>query len=75
MNHDKTPQFINYGVDGSAKGLVYAGKGEECNKLIQENRECVTIDLFVLLSETVEICHLIFKGSGISIIYFQKTLL
>ena len=65
-------------MDGSAKGLAYARKGEECNKLIRENRECVTIDPFVSLSETVEICHPIFKGSGITrygIIYFQITLL
>ena len=66
MNHDETPQFVNYGVDGSANGLVYAGKGEECNQLIRENRECVTINPFVRLSGSVEICHLIFKGSGIT---------
>ena len=55
-----------------------AGKGEEYNKLIRENRECVTIDPFVSLLRTVEIYHLIFKGSRITrygIIYFQITLL
>ena len=24
FNHDETPQFINYGVDGTPNGLVYA---------------------------------------------------
>ena len=33
-------------MDGSAKGLVCTGKGEEGNKWILENRECVTINLF-----------------------------
>ena len=28
LNHDETPQFINYGVDGTPKGIVYAAKGE-----------------------------------------------
>ena len=41
--HDETPQFVNYGVDGSANGLVYCGRGDACNKLIKENRECVTL--------------------------------
>ena len=31
-NHDETPQFINYGVDGTPNGLVYAGRGESCKK-------------------------------------------
>ena len=39
INHDETPQFINYGVDGSYNGgLVYAGKDDACQKLIKENR-------------------------------------
>lgn len=66
INHDETPQFINYGVDGSASALLYAGKGDECKKLLRENRECVTIDPFVTLSGTVPLCHIIFKGSGIT---------
>ena len=28
FNNDETPQFINFGVDGSASGLVFAGKGD-----------------------------------------------
>ena len=31
-NHDETPEFINYGVDGTPDGLVYAGRGELCKK-------------------------------------------
>ena len=30
FNHDETPQFINYEVDGTAQGLVYTGKGNSC---------------------------------------------
>lgn len=50
FNNDETPQFVNYGVDGTAAGLVYAGKGEQCFKMQKENRECVTIHPFVSLS-------------------------
>jgi hypothetical protein len=30
-------------VDGTANGLVFAGKGESCKRMQRENRECVTI--------------------------------
>ena len=50
FNHDETPQFINYGVDGTPNGLVYAARGETCKKMMRENRECVTINPFVSLS-------------------------
>ena len=50
FNHDETPQFINFGVDGTPSGLVYVGKGETCKKMIRENRECVTINPFVSLA-------------------------
>ena len=57
FNHDETPQFVNYGVDGTALGLVYAGKGETCKKMIRENRESVTINPFVSLSGNfIKIC-------------------
>ena len=46
-NHDETPQFVNYGVDSTPSGLIYAGKGEGCQKIIWENRECVTVHPFV----------------------------
>ena len=32
FNHDETPQFVNYGVDGTQGGLVYCGKGQECKQ-------------------------------------------
>ena len=65
-NFDETPQFINYGVDGTANGLVYAGKGDECKEMIRENRECVTICPFVSYNGEVEVCQVIFKGKGIT---------
>ena len=55
FNHDETPQFVNYGVDPTSCGLVYAAKGDECNKMIRENRACVTIHPFVSVSGDVEI--------------------
>ena len=30
FNHDETPQFVNYGIDGTANGLIYAGRGDPC---------------------------------------------
>ncbi|XP_047131042.1 uncharacterized protein LOC124810350 isoform X2 [Hydra vulgaris] len=30
FNDDETPEFVNYGVDGTSTGLVYAGKGDVC---------------------------------------------
>lgn len=55
-----------YGVDGSANNLVYAAKGESCNKMLKENRECVTIEPFVTLSGEILMCHVIFKGTAIT---------
>lgn len=50
FNHNETPQFVNYGVDGTPSGLVFAGKGETCSQLLHENRECITIHPFVSFS-------------------------
>ena len=61
----KPPQFINYGVDGTPNGLVYAGRGESCQKMIRENRECVTIHPFVSTGEDIAMCQIIFNGKGI----------
>ena len=33
-NHDETPQFITYGVDGTPDGLVYAGCGDSCKRMM-----------------------------------------
>ena len=65
LNHDETPQFINYGVDGGPSGLVYAGRGEEAKKMINENRECVTINPVITLSGKVLMCQVIFAGKGV----------
>ena len=32
-NHDEMPQFINYGINGHANGLVNCTEGEKCEKL------------------------------------------
>ena len=66
FNHDETPQFVNYGVDGSASGLVFAGKGDSCNQMIRENRDCVTIHPLVSCAGDVVICHIILSGKGIT---------
>ena len=50
-NYDETPQFINYGVDGTPNGLVYAGRGESCQKMIRKNKESVTVHPFVSFGE------------------------
>lgn len=66
FNHDETPQFINYGIDGTPNGLVYAGRGESCKKMIRENRECVTINPVVSVSGMICICQVIFGTQGIT---------
>ena len=65
FNHDETPQFINYGVDGSANNVFYSGKGERCTAARTENRECVTITPMVSLSGDILICHVIFSSAGL----------
>ena len=37
FNHDKTPQFVNYGIDGTPSGLIYAARGDPCQKMLREN--------------------------------------
>ena len=64
-NHDETPQFVRYGDDGAAPGLVYCEKGNECKQYISENRECVTIHPFVSLDGSLVLCHIIFKAESI----------
>ena len=64
-NRDETPQFINYGIDGSSRNLYYCGKGEQCQGLINENRECVSIEPFISLDGNICMAHVIFAGSGI----------
>lgn len=64
-NHDETPQFINYGVDGSANNMFYSGKGERCTAAKTENRECVTIAPMICLTGEVCMCHVIFPSKGL----------
>ena len=65
-NHDGTPQFVNYGVKSNPNGLVYPGKGESCQRMIRENTECITVHPFVSFGGDIAMCHIIFKGKGIS---------
>ena len=66
FNCDETPQFVSYGVDGTSAGLVYAGKGDSCQEMVRENRECVTVHPFVSFSGEVAICQVIFAAVGIT---------
>ena len=65
-NHDETPQFINTGVDGTPNGLVYAGRGKPCKRIMRENRECVNISSVVSLSGVIRVCQVIFGTKGIT---------
>lgn len=66
FNHDEMPQFINYGVNGHANGLVYCGKGDKCERLRKENRECVTLEPFVSLNGDVLMLQTIFPATNIT---------
>ncbi|XP_065640013.1 uncharacterized protein LOC136072675 [Hydra vulgaris] len=66
FNCDETPQFINYGIDGTTSGLFYAGKGDACQRMYRENRECVTLQPFVSFSGDICMCQVIFKCTGIT---------
>ena len=56
-NHDETPQFVNCGVDGTPNCLMYAGQGESCQRMIRQNRECVTVHPFVSFEEEIAVPH------------------
>ena len=64
--HDETPQFINYNASGQSKKLIYAGSGDDCNKISKENRECVTIQPFSNFAGDMAMCQVIFSGSGLT---------
>ena len=66
FNRDETPQFINYGVGGTGPALSYCGRGEECLKLIKENRDSVTIEPFIGIDGSIPMCHVIFATSGLT---------
>ena len=48
---------MKYGADGTPHGLAYAGQGESCQRLIRENRECVTVHPFVSFEEEIAVPH------------------
>lgn len=66
FNTDETPQFMNYGVDPTSHNIYYAGSGEECSRLVKENRECATIDPTVSVAGEVVQCHVIFTANSIT---------
>ena len=45
---------------------MYAGKGESCQKMIRDYRECITVHPIVSFGGDIAMCHIIFKGKGIS---------
>ena len=74
FNHDEMPQFIDYGVSSSAaRVLTYCGRGEKCELMKQENRECVTIEPYVSFDGEILMCHIIFPGTCISSHMAPKT--
>ena len=62
--HDETPQFINYQKKGCSRAKVFAGSGEDCDELVKENRECVTVQPFSNFKGDQALCQVIFSGSG-----------
>ena len=63
--HDETPQSVNYGKSGQSKVQLICGKGDDCNNLTKENRECLTIHLLSTFSGDLAICQIIFAGTGL----------
>nr|XP_012555486.2 uncharacterized protein LOC105843975 [Hydra vulgaris]XP_047127538.1 uncharacterized protein LOC105843975 [Hydra vulgaris] len=61
FNHDETPQFVSYGVNGSPSRLLYGGRGERCQKMFRHNRECVTINPMLSLSDTFTLLNILFR--------------
>ena len=68
FNLDETPQSINFENNGSSPRLFYCPKREACQKLINENREIVTITPIVSLAGSKIICQGVFafKTGGIT---------
>ena len=64
--HDETPQFISYTSSGKSRTLVLGCKGEDCAKLIKENRDCVTVQPFSSFQGDLAMCQVIFSGAGIT---------
>ena len=74
FNHDETPQFINFGVDGSGSGKVFGcvGKNESCQRILKENRECPTVHPMVSCDGNKVMCQVIFSRKGIDTDMFTE---
>jgi len=64
--HDETLQFISYNNSGNSRALVLGAKGEDCSKLIKENRDCITVQPFSSFKGDLAMCQVIFSGAGIT---------
>ena len=64
--HDETPQFVSYNSSGNSRALVLGTKGEDCAKLIKENRDCITVQPFSSFKGDLAMCQVIFSGAGIT---------
>ena len=66
-------QFIDYGVSSSAtRALTCCSRGEKCEQMKQENRECVTIEP-CQFDGKILMCHVRFPGTCISSHMAPKT--
>lgn len=63
-NLDETPQAINYEDNGCKPKLYYCPKGEACQKLINENREFLTITPIISLAGSTCVCQVIFSSKN-----------
>ena len=48
-----------------ARFNLVSGKGDDCNNLTKENRECSTIHPFSTFSGDLAMCQIIFAGTGL----------
>ena len=64
--HDETPQFVSFNNSGNSRALVLGAKGEDCSKLMTENRDCITIQPFSSFQGDLAMCQVIFSGAGIT---------
>ena len=64
--HDETPQFISFNNSGQSRKLIIGAKGENCSKLIKENRDCITVQPFSSFKGDLAMCQAIFSGAGIT---------
>ena len=65
IGHDEMPEFVNCGKSGQSKVQLISGKGNDCNNLTKENRECPTIHPLSIFSCDLAMCQIIFEGTGL----------